>query len=423
MTSILAYANIKSMSPEKRQELISQIKQRHQVMMPYLSENILRIWAASEAITIGRGGDTIVSEATGISRVTITKGKKEVKRKKSASPDRVRNYGAGRKRITAKHPNILNDLDTMIDPLTRGDPESPLRWTCKSTYKLAEALKSKGHLISQKSVYSLLQEMGYSMQSNRKKLEGNQHPDRDEQFHYINTKVKEFQSKMQPVVSVDAKKKENIGQYKNNGQEWEKHGQPTDVHTYDFQDKELGKACPYGVYDMTRNEGWVNVGISRDTAEFAVESIRRWWKQMGIHSYPYATDLLITADGGGSNGYRIKLWKFEIQKLSNELGISISVCHFPPGTSKWNKIEHRMFSYVSKNWRGKPLDSLGTIVNLIANTTTLKGLQIEAEIDENEYEKGIKVTDKEMALLNIERSDFHGEWNYKIMPNDALDHS
>ena len=422
MTLTLAYANIKSMSPEKRQELISQIKQRHQVIMPYLSENILRIWAASEAITIGRGGDTIVSEATGISRVTITKGKKEVKSKKSASPDRVRNYGAGRKRIAARHPNILDDLDTMIEPLTRGDPESPLRWTCKSTYKLAEALRSKGHLISQKSVYSLLQEMGYSMQSNRKKLEGSQHPERDEQFHYINAKVKEFQSKMQPVVSVDAKKKENIGQYKNNGQEWEKHGQPVNVHTYDFQDKELGKACPYGVYDMTRNEGWVNVGISRDTAEFAVESIRRWWKQMGIHSYPYATDLLITADGGGSNGYRIKLWKLEIQKLSNELGISISVCHFPPGTSKWNKIEHRMFSYVSKNWRGKPLDSLGTIVNLIANTTTLKGLQIEAQIDENEYEKGIKVTDKELALLNIERSDFHGEWNYKIMPNDDLDH-
>jgi len=411
------------MSPEKREELISQIKQRHQIMTPYLSENTLRIWAASEAITIGRGGDTIVSEATGISRVTITKGKNEIKSKKSPSSDRVRNFGAGRKRLTEKHPNILNDLDTMIDPLTRGDPESPLRWTCKSTYKLAAALKSKGHLISQKSVYSLLQEMGYSMQSNRKKMEGSQHPDRDEQFHYINDKVTEFQRKMQPVVSVDAKKKENIGQYKNNGKEWEKHGQPTNVHTYDFQDKELGKACPYGVYDMTKNEGWVNVGISRDTAEFAVESIRRWWNQMGIHSYPGATDLLITADGGGSNGYRIKLWKLEIQKLSNELGISISVCHFPPGTSKWNKIEHRMFSFVSKNWRGKPLDSLGTIVNLIANTTTLKGLQIEAEIDENEYEKGIKVTDKEMALLNIERSNFHGEWNYKIMPNQARGHA
>jgi len=422
LTSIHVYAIINSMSPEKRQELISQVKQRHQIMMAYLPENTLRIWAASEAITIGRGGDTIVSEATGISRVTINKGKNEIKTKKSNSSDRVRSCGAGRKRLTAKHPNILNDLDTMIDPLTRGDPESPLRWTCKSTYKLAEALKSKGHLISQKSVYSLLQEMGYSMQSNRKKMEGIQHPDRDEQFQYINDKVKEFQSKMQPVVSVDAKKKENIGQYKNNGKEWEKHGQPTNVHTYDFQDKELGKACPYGVYDMTRNEGWVNVGISRDTAEFAVESIRRWWKKMGMHSYPVATDLLITADGGGSNGYRIKLWKLEIQKLSNELGISISVCHFPPGTSKWNKIEHRMFSFVSKNWRGKPLDSLGTIVNLIANTTTLKGLQIEAEIDENEYEKGIKVSDKEMALLNIERSNFHGEWNYKIMPNHALDH-
>lgn len=407
------------MSTEKRQELIFQVKQRHQVMCAHLSEREKRIWAASEAIAIGRGGDTIVSEATGISRVTISRGKTEVKGEFVVSPGRIRKSGGGRKRLTKKHPNIVKDLDIMIDPLTRGDPENPLRWTCKSTYKLAEALQAKGHQVSQKAVYSLLQEMGYSMQSNRKIMEGKQHPDRDKQFHFINRKVKKFQRQGQPVISVDAKKKENIGQFKNAGAEWEKRGQPVAVNTYDFPDKEKGKACPYGVYDMTRNEGWVNVGISRDTAEFAVESIRRWWIGMGSLKYPEATDLLITADGGGSNGYRTRLWKREVQKLSNELGITIQVCHFPPGTSKWNKIEHQMFSFMSKNWRGRPLDSLGTIVNLIASTTTKKGLQIEAEIDKNEYEKGIKVSDEEMALLNIERDSFHGEWNYKIMPRQG----
>jgi hypothetical protein len=304
----------------------------------------------------------------------------------------------------------------MIAPLTRGDPENPLRWTCKSTSKLAEALKEKGHSISQKSVYTLLQEMGYSMQSNRKVLEGKQHPDRDSQFQFINQKVLSFQGAGLPVISVDAKKKENIGVFKNTGSEWEKCGQPVKVKTYDFPDKEKGKACPYGVYDMTSNEGWVNVGISRDTAEFAVESIRRWWKGMGKRRYPEATDLLITADGGGSNGYRIRLWKHEIQNLSNELNVAIHVCHFPPGTSKWNKIEHQLFSFISKNWRGKPLDSIGTIVNLIASTTTGKGLQVRAEVDRSEYEKGIKISDEEMASLNIEREDFHGEWNYKIAP-------
>jgi hypothetical protein len=404
------------MSSGERQALISQIKQRHQVMYGYLSERDKRIWAASEAITIRRGGDTIVCEATGISRVTISKGKKEIKSKTGISSDRIREAGGGRKRLTQKHPNIIKDLDIMIDPLTRGDPESPLRWTCKSTYKLAEALQAKGHRISQKAVYSLLQAMGYSMQSNRKKMEGKQNPDRDAQFYFINQKVKEFQKQGQPVISVDAKKKENIGQFKNIGEEWEKRGQPTVVNTYDFLDKDKGKACPYGVFDMTRNEGWVNVGISRDTAEFAVESIRRWWFGMGSFRYPDATSLLITADGGGSNGYRIRLWKLEIQKLVNQLGITIQVCHFPPGTSKWNKIEHQMFSFVSKNWRGRPLDSLGTIVNLIASTRTKKGLHIKADVDKNQYEKGIKVSNDEMSSLNIRRESFHGEWNYKIMP-------
>jgi len=403
------------MIPEKREALVAQVKQRHEAIYIHLSEKAKRIWAASEAITIGRGGDTIVSEATGISRVTITKGKADSKARND-NKDRIRKSGGGRKRLINAHPEIVKDLDKMIAPLTRGDPESSLRWTCKSTYKLSEALKAKGHQISQKSVYVLLQKMGYSMQSNRKKMEGKQHPDRDEQFHFISAKVNELQQRDQPVISVDAKKKENVGLYKNEGKEWAIQGQPTTVNTYDFPDKEKGKACPYGIYDLTRNEGWVNVGISRDTAEFAVESIRRWWAGMGRQRYPDATDLLITADGGGSNGYRIRLWKREIQKLSNELGVSIHVCHFPPGTSKWNKIEHQMFSFISRNWRGRPLESLSTIINLIANTTTQTGLQIEADLDHNEYEKGIKVSDDEMETLNIDRDDFHGEWNYKIMP-------
>ena len=403
----------------QKQGLLAQIKQRHRLMDAHLSERDKRLWVASEAITIGRGGDTIVTQATGISRVTISKGKKEIESEAGKLVNRIRKEGGGRKRLVDKNPALIKALDMLIDPLTRGDPESPLRWTCKSTYKLSEALHFKGHEVSQKTVYSMLQEMGYSMQANRKIMEGKQNPDRDAQFHFINNKVNEFQADDQPVISVDAKKKENIGQYKNTGGEWEKHGQPTLVNTYDFPDKEKGKACPYGIFDMTRNEGWVSVGISHDTAEFAVESIRRWWNEMGCFNYRNATQLLITADGGGSNGHRIRLWKREIQRLSNELGLSIQICHFPPGTSKWNKIEHQMFSFMSKNWRGRPLDSLGTIVNLISNTTTKKGLKIGAKIDSNEYEKGIKVNDTEMQQLNINHEDFHGEWNYKIMPQET----
>lgn len=405
------------MKSETRQELLLQVKQRYQTISSYLSENSKRAWAASESIAIGRGGDTIVSEATGMSRVTISRGKADVKGEYTPNDKRIRKAGGGRKSLKEKSPLLVKDLDKMIAPLTRGDPENPLRWTCKSTYNLAEALKEKGHSISQKSVYTMLQELGYSMQSNKKVLEGKQHPDRDSQFQFINQKVLVFQEAGLPVISVDAKKKENIGVFKNTGVEWEKHGQPVKVKTYDFPDKKKGKACPYGVYDLTRNEGWVNVGISRDTAEFAVESIRRWWKGMGMYKYPEATGLLITADGGGSNSYRARLWKREIQNLSNELSIVIHVCHFPPGTSKWNKIEHQLFSFISKNWRGKPLDSIGTIVNLIASTTTKKGLKVKAEVDSNEYEKGIKVSDEGMASLNIECEDFHGEWNYSIAPH------
>lgn len=408
-----------SMDALQKQALIAQVKQRHELMIAHLSEKDKRLLVASEAITIGRGGDTIVSKATGISRVTISKGRKEIANESGKNVNRIRKTGGGRKRLVDKDPALIKELDMLIDPATRGDPESPLRWTCKSTYKLSEALRLKGYKVSQKTVYSMLQEMGYSMQSNRKIMEGKQNPDRDAQFHFINKQVKSFQADRQPVISVDAKKKENIGQYKNTGAEWEKQGQPTLVNTYDFLDKEKGKACPYGIFDMSRNEGWVNVGISRDTAEFAVESIRRWWNEMGCFNYFDATDLLITADGGGSNGYRIRLWKREIQKLSNELGISIQVCHFPPGTSKWNKIEHQMFSFMSKNWRGRPLDSLGTVVNLISNTTTKKGLKIKAKIDTNKYEKGIKVSDTEMQQLNLKRDRFHGEWNYKIKPQES----
>lgn len=407
------------METQQKEDLIKQVQQRHDLIAVHLSEKDKRLWAASEANTIGRGGDTIVCEATGISRVTIGKGKKELSGKPEGTSKRIRKTGGGRKRLMDKNPALMKDLDMLIDPITRGDPESPLRWTCKSTYKLSEALRKKGHKVSQKTVYLMLQELGYSMQANRKIKEGDQNPDRDAQFNFIYNRVKDFQENGQPVISVDAKKKENVGQYKNTGMEWEPAGQPIGVNTYDFPDKEKGKACPYGIYDLTRNEGWVSVGISRDTAQFAVESIRRWWNEMGCFRYPHATRLLITADGGGSNGYRVRLWKSEIQSLVNELGISISICHFPPGTSKWNKIEHQMFSFMSKNWRGRPLDSLGTIVNLISNTTTQKGLKIEAEIDNTQYEKGLKVGDNEMAMLNIERANFHGEWNYKIMPQEV----
>lgn len=404
------------MNLEKKKLSIFQIRERYKIINAHLSEKGKRIWAASESVSIGFGGDTIVCQATGISRVRIANGRREIEKGETAETSRVRSKGGGRKRLTTKYSNIIRELDTMIDPFTRGDPESPLRWTCKSTYNLADALKDKGYKISQRAVYTLLLEMGYSMQANRKKMEGKQNPDRDAQFRFINAKVKRFQKRKYPVVSVDAKKKENIGEYKNQGKEWEKKGQPTNVNTYDFPDKDKGKACPYGIFDMTRNEGWVSVGISRDTAEFAVESIRRWWFGMGCFRYPKAPCLLITADGGGSNGYRIRLWKREIQRLSNKLGMVIEICHFPPGTSKWNKIEHQMFSFVSKNWRGRPLDSIGTIVNLISSTKTKKGLTIEAEVDKNEYQRGIKASDEEMDMLNIKRDVFHGEWNYKILP-------
>ena len=329
---------------------------------------------------------------------------------------RVRRPGGGRKKTVAVDPTLLRDLEHLVDPATRGDPESPLRWTCKSVRKLAAALKQKGHRTSHRMVAVLLQQLGYSLQSNRKTREGAQHPDRNAQFEHINRKVKEYLKRGVPVISVDTKKKELVGDFKNNGQERQPRGQPEPVRVHDFEDKEKGHIRPYGVYDIRRDEGWVSVGVDHDTAAFAVETIRRWWRYMGQKEYGKAKQLLITADAGGSNGTRVRLWKVELQKLSDETGLRISVCHFPPGTSKWNKIEHRMFCHISQNWRGRPLVSHEVIVNLIANTTTEKGLRVQSALDEGQYPKGIKVTDQELAAVRLTPSSFHGDWNYSIAP-------
>ena len=334
---------------------------------------------------------------------------------------RVRSAGGGRKKLIDKDASLLKDLDALVDPTTRGDPMSALRWTCKSTYRLTEELKRQGHRVSQRTVCDLLGQAGFSLQSTRKTREGTQHEDRDAQFAYIARLVAEYQDVGDPVISVDTKKKELVGDFKNAGREWQPKGQPEAVRVHDFIDPELGKVAPYGVYDLTANAGWVSVGIDHDTAEFAVESIRRWWKEMGRPTYPGARRLLITADCGGSNGNRVRLWRRELQKLADELRLTIQVCHFPPGTSKWNKIEHRMFCHITANWRGRPLLSRQVIVNLIGSTTTRTGLRIKAEIDENTYAKGIKVSDEELAALAIERDTFHGEWNYRLQPRDPRD--
>lgn len=397
------------------------IKNKFQMFAPYLNEKTKRIWAAIESQSMGHGGITSVSKATGLSRTTIYEGLKEIGTENlqimdKSQANRIRKTGGGRKWIKEMDSTILQDLEALIEPMTRGDPESPLLWTCKSTTKIAAELKNMGHAVSQRTVCDLLYELDYSLQSNRKIKEGADHPDRNEQFMHISETVKTFQKLGQPVISVDAKKKELIGEFKNNGKEWCRKGEPVEVNVHDFVDKNLGKVAPYGVYDLSANRGWVNVGIDHDTAEFAVESIRRWWEEMGKPLYSETTDLLITADCGGSNGYRVKLWKYELQKLADEIGLSISVCHFPPGTSKWNKIEHRMFSYITQNWRGKPLITREVVINLISNTRTKNNLKIGAAIDEKRYSTGIRVTDEEFNSIAIEKSDFHGEWNYKIKP-------
>jgi hypothetical protein len=402
------------MNCQERGEILAAVQQRFAVITPYLTEQSRRMWAAAEAAVIGRDGHTIVAEATGLSRTTIIKAHQELGSSAPPRPDRQRRVGGGRKPLTELDRTLLEDLDRLIDPATRGDPQSPLRWTCKSTYHLAEALQQQGHAISQPTVYRLLDTLGYSLQSNRKTEEGADHPDRDAQFQFIYRQVKRFQRQGQPVISVDTKKKENVGNFAQGGQEWEPQGQPRKVKAHDFRSKGEAKVNPYGVYDPTQDHGWVNVGVSHDTAQFAVASIRGWWRKLGHERYPAAEQLLITADAGGSNGYRTRLWKVELQQLADELGLTIQVCHFPPGTSKWNKIEHRLFSFISKNWRGRPLDSLATVVNLISGTKTRTGLSVEASLDYASYQKGIKVSDEEMEQLDLKRDTFHGEWNYRL---------
>lgn len=404
------------MNSQERSVLLSAVCQRFEMIDPYLTEQARRVWVASEALTIGPHGITIVAEATGISRTTITKAQAELQESSHSPSERQRQPGGGRKPLLETDSSLLEDLNRLIDPYTRGDPESPLCWTCKSTYQLAKALQEQGHSISQRTVYRLLVDLKYSLQRNFKTEEAADPVDRNAQFEFIYKQVKRFQRQVQPVISVDAKKKENVGNYAQDGQEWEKQGQPRPVKGHDYRPKGETKANPYGIYDQTLDEGWVSVGISHDTAAFAVASIRGWWRKMGQERHPEAKKILVTADAGGSNGYRTRLWKVELQKLADDLQKTIHVCHFPPGTSKWNKIEHRLFSFISKNWRGRPLDSLATIVSLISHTKTDTGLYVEASLDYADYEKGIKVADEEMDQLNLKREKFHGEWNYYLVP-------
>jgi hypothetical protein len=399
------------------------ISEKYTTLEPVLNERARRLWAATEARAIGRGGVSRVSEATGLSRITIRAGLKELDSTLSDRVDvagRIRKSGGGRKPLTEHAPRLLHDLETLVDPNTRGDPMSPLRWTCKSAAMLASELRSEGHHVSERSVNRLLHNLGYSLQSNRKTIEGGDHPDRDAQFHYVNRTVKAFQRRGQPVVSVDTKKKELLGQFRGGGREWRPKGRPEEVNVHDFADKDLGKAIPYGVYDQTANTGWVCVGVDHDTAEFAVETLRRWWRKMGSRVYPNATKLLVTADGGGSNGSRCRLWKVELQGLADEIGLRISVCHFPPGTSKWNKIEHRMFCQITQNWRSRPLVSREAVVNLIGHTKTKEGLSIQSELDTNSYPLGREVTEQQMKGLFIKPDKFHGEWNYSILPRTPI---
>ena len=399
---------------------IRQIKTRYRTLVPLMDERLRRQWAASEAQSYGRGGVSAVSSATGMSRNTIRKGIAETvlrkKNPKAVVSTRVRRPGGGRKALTESDPGLWEALETLVEPMSRGDPRSPLRWTCKSTTQLARELTRQAHPISPWTVGSLLKAAGYTLQSNRKTKEGASHPDRNAQFEYINVTVQSFQQRGQPVISVDTKKKELVGPFSNGGQEWRPRGEPEEVKVHDFMDKTLGKAIPYGVYDVSQNEGWVSVGMDHDTARFAVQAIGRWWHKMGAQHYPHARELLIMADGGGSNGSRCRLWKVALQELASGLGIPIHVSHFPPGTSKWNKIEHRMFCHITQNWRGRPLVSHEVIVNLIAKVTTRTGLKIRAELDRGTYPSGIQVTEAELQTLHLKPHAFHGHWNYALLP-------
>ena len=394
------------------------IRLRYEALAPILDERGRRRFAAAEALAAGRGGVTAVSRITGVARSTIDRGLAELRgdAPPAAPPDRVRRTGGGRRSLVAADPSLLADLKQLVEPTARGDPMAPLLWTAKSLRNLAAGLGELGHRICHNVVADLLREMGYSLQANRKTLEGTSHPDRDAQFGYLNAQVSEALAAGEPAISVDTKKKELVGDFKNGGREYRPKGQPEPVRVHDFLIPELGRAAPYGVYDIADNAGWVSLGIDHDTASFAVNAIRRWWQAMGRARYPKARRLVVTADCGGSNGARVRLWKRELQALANELAIRITVCHLPPGTSKWNKIEHRLFSFITQNWRGRPLVSYQAIVQLIAATTTDAGLKVQCEIDPNTYPAGVRVTDAEMDAINIQRHDFHGEWNYTISP-------
>jgi hypothetical protein len=400
---------------------LSPIRARFASLSPHLDERERRLLAATEARLAGYGGIAAVVRATGVAASTIGRGLKELSSGAALGPDRVRRPGGGRKRLTDTDPSLLPELLALVEPTERGDPMSPLRWTCKSTRELAEALAATGHEISHETVRALLKQQEFSLQANSKTREGSHHPDRDAQFLHINKSVTAAMAANQPVISVDTKKKELVGDFKNNGREWRPRGNPEEVRVHDFLIKELGRAVPYGIYDLAANAGWVSVGMDHDTAAFAVNAIRSWWREVGRVRYPEAKYLTITADGGGSNGSRVKLWKRELQTLAEELGIKIVMHHLPPGTSKWNKIEHRLFSFISKNWRARPLVSYRVIVDLISATTTKTGLTVRCELDPALYPKGIVVSNQEMDALNIMRDEFHGEWNYTIRPSNYID--
>ncbi|MEK6612247.1 MAG: ISAzo13 family transposase [Gemmatimonadota bacterium] len=393
------------------------LRRKYRGLRSVLTERSRRIWAASEAAALGHGGIGLVEQATGISRSTISRGMRELDTTGVPLPvERTRRPGGGRKRTVDTDDRLAADLDALVEPTTSGDPDSPLRWTSKSVRRLATELQAMGHTVSYRLVAQLLNAADYCLQANRKTREGPQHPDRDAQFQYLNEQVRRFQRQHRPAISVDTKKKELIGDFKNPGREWRPKGNPEAVRVHDFLIKEQGKAVPYGVYDMTRNEGWVSVGIDHDTASFAVHTIRRWWKRMGRSAYPDTTALLITADAGGSNGARVRLWKWELQQFATRTGLTITVCHFPPGTSKWNKIEHRLFSHIAMNWRGKPLVDLVTIISLIGDTTTEDGLRVRSEVDPGLYPNGVVIRDEQMAQIQLEPHTFHGDWNYTIRP-------
>ncbi len=401
--------------------ILEAIRAKFELLRPLMTERLRRQWAACEARTLGRGGVTLVAQATGLSRTTISSGLCELRQRaqqphQDLAPERIRAAGAGRPSCPQDDPSLLAALEALVEPTSRGDPQSPLRWTCKSTRHLAEELSRQGHAVSHQTVAALLHAVDYSLQANRKTHEGTDHPDRNAQFEHLNARVQALQRRGQPVISVDAKKKELVGDFKQAGRDWRPAGQPQEVRAKDFVDEELGKVIPEGVYDLGRNEGWVSVGIDHDTAEFAVASVRRWWQAMGAAAYPQAEQLLITADAGGSSDYRSRRWKVALQELADETGLRVAVCHFPPGTSKWNKIEHRMFCHITKNWRGRPLVSRGVVVSLIGSTKTKAGLRIRAELDTKAYPLGIKVSDEELAAVQLTKDKFHGEWNYEIAP-------